>query len=33
MAEMSLYQRGQAGTIVKVMSLANYVTFLKEPSI
>jgi len=31
MAEMSLYQRGQAGTIVKVMSLANYVTFLKEP--
>jgi spermidine/putrescine transport system permease protein len=31
MAEMSLYQRGQAGTIVKVMSLANYVTFLGEP--
>ena len=31
MAELSLYQRGQAGTIVKVMSLTNYVTFLKEP--
>jgi spermidine/putrescine transport system permease protein len=31
MAEMSLYQRGQAGTIVKVMSFANYVTFLEEP--
>ena len=31
MAEMSLYQRGQAGTIVKVISLANYITFLKEP--
>ena len=31
MAELSLYQRGQAGTIVKVMSFANYVTFLKEP--
>ena len=31
MAEMSLYQRGQAGTIVKVMSFANYVTFLREP--
>jgi len=32
MAEMSFYQRGQAGTIVKVMSFANYVTFLKEPA-
>ncbi len=31
MAEMSLYQRGQAGTIVKVISLANYITFLEEP--
>ena len=31
MAELSLYQRGQAGTIIKVMSLSNYVTFLKEP--
>jgi len=31
MAEMSFYQRGQAGTIIKVMSFANYVTFLKEP--
>lgn len=31
MAELSLYQRGQAGAIVKVMSLSNYVTFLKEP--
>ena len=31
MTEMSLYQRGQAGTIVKVMSLGNYVTFLEEP--
>src|ERR1700681_3331485 len=30
MAEMSVYQRGQAGTIVKVVSLANYITFLKE---
>ena len=31
MAETSLYQRGQAGAIVKVMSLGNYITFLKEP--
>ena len=31
MAELSLYQRGQAGTIIKVMSLSNYITFLKEP--
>jgi len=31
MVEMSLYQRGQAGTIIKVMSLSNYITFLKEP--
>jgi spermidine/putrescine transport system permease protein len=31
MAELSLYQRGEAGTIIKVMSLSNYITFLKEP--
>src|SRR5438552_4262399 len=31
MVELSLFKRGPAGTIVRELSLINYVTFLQEP--